>query len=160
MFVIGTSWRKKLLGTAVVYLIFLALGLVYASRIFHEPDILNDALITGAVVVLPLIVWGKYKIKTDPDFAARAAQRKNNPQQQAKAAGASAPLYIILFHLLFLALVLAFKYVLDHVAAAALTRKAEIVLATMAATALASAAMLSLVGYNDRRRKAQTVAQP
>ena len=158
MFVEGTSWQKKLIGTAIVYLIFLALGLVYASRIFHEPDILNDGLIAGAAVVVPLIVWGKYKIKTDPSFASRAAQRKNNPQQQTKAAGGNASLYIVLFHLLFLALVLALKYVLDQVAMAALTRKEEIILATMASTALAGVAVMNLARFNDRR-KSRAAAQ-
>ncbi|HEY2010977.1 MAG TPA: hypothetical protein VGH23_18450 [Rhizomicrobium sp.] len=160
MFVEGTSWRKRLAGGVVVYLIFLALGLAYASRIFHEPAILYDALIVGLVVIVPLIVWAKYKTRIDPAFAARAAQRKANPDPDAKRNASFAPLYILLFHFLFLVLVLTIKHVLDGIAVFAASGRAnEIIFATAAATALAGLAVMSLAGFNDRRRKSRAAAQ-
>jgi hypothetical protein len=122
---------KKLAGTAAVYLLLLA-----------------------------LLVWFRHKKKTDPEFAARAAQRKSNPAPDAKRNATLAPLYILIFHLLFLALVLTLKHVLDDIPAlAAMRRTHEIILATAAATALAGVAVMGLAGFNDRRRKSRVAAQ-
>jgi hypothetical protein len=158
MFVEGVSWRKKMLAAAVMYLIFLGLGLMYASRIFGDHQLSNDGLLIILPLVVLCLVWFKYKQKTDAGFSARVAARKANPSPEAKAAGKASPLYVVLFHLLFFALVLGFKHVLD-VTWTGLSREREIIAATMAATALAGLAVIGLVSFNDRRR-ARTRAVP
>ncbi|HEY4075858.1 MAG TPA: hypothetical protein VGM26_02900 [Rhizomicrobium sp.] len=151
MFAAGTNWRKKLSGITIAYVIFLALGLIYASRIFHRHQLATD----GMLLLLPLVgtgvIWGLYKKKTDPQFAARAAERKANPTPQAKIAAGRTPLYIALFHGLFLFSVLAFKSMLDALIVFAPSRDMEIILATAAATALAGLAVMALVGHQERQ---------
>src|SRR5260221_103796 len=99
MFVEGTSWRKKLVGMTLMYVLFLALGLMYASRIFHDHALWSDGLLIFAALSVLAVGWFLYRKMRDPEFAARAAQRKANPAQGAKAASNAAPLYVILFHI-------------------------------------------------------------
>jgi hypothetical protein len=147
----GTSRRKKIAATLVMYAHFLAVELVFASRLFQQGKLATYGIILLAAILGSFLVWFKIRKVTDPDFAAKAAARKAN-RPAAKASAGWTALYLALFQLLFVLFVLTIRHGIAFIVPAI----PAMVVATMAATALAGAIVVLLMALVEKRRRGAT----